>query len=264
MKQLLTKLTPPAGTENDPLPEGTDPNPGLAPTGEPNPGLTVVPSFSKSAINRYRKAVRRIDKNINAINNGLWELTEDLALIRDEQLYLIDGYTTMKEFAEKKYGKDPERIRQLIKAHDVMRELMEAGVSEEDLPENERLCRELRKVPLAGRPVVWKAVQEAAKLAGKKPDRGDVKRAAREKAGKDGDLETIEEAILDSLRKSKKALKVTIPFDALTDTFRAQLLGLAKAIADEATALMRSVTAKAVEERVAANGETDEEAEASE
>jgi hypothetical protein len=83
---------------------------------------------SKADVSRYRGAVQRLHKNLKTIDDTFRQVTADLALIRDRKLYLIGGYATLKEFCERELFKNPTRVQQLLAAHAIMRDLMEAGV----------------------------------------------------------------------------------------------------------------------------------------
>jgi hypothetical protein len=123
---------------------------------------------SKAQLGRYKKILAEIRSDIDMIDHAVARLGRNLQQIRDKQLYFCGGYATFKDFCEKELGKSRVQVFRLIQAYDTITTLMEAGVSEQDLPSTERLCREIRRLEPAQQAPVWRAVLKAVKNKGRK------------------------------------------------------------------------------------------------
>jgi hypothetical protein len=122
---------------------------------------------SKAQLGRYKKILAEIRTHIDLIDHAVARLGRNLQQIRDKQLYFCE------------LGKSRVQVFRLIQAYDTITSLMEAGVSEQDLPATERLCREVRKLEPEQQAPVWRAVLKAVKSKGRKPLVSDVQEAAR-------------------------------------------------------------------------------------
>ena len=233
---------------------------------EENKIITVAPDEvlkKPNPITRgfYNAAKERIHSNLETIATAAQEIWKDLAKIRENHWYRYDGYLTYEEFCLKELGKSRRHINRLLEAHEVTTRLLDAGVSKEDLPGNEKLCRAIRtEVPEERWAELWEAVKANTKAAGKTmPNVSDVTRAAQKLSGEASDQEAIHEKIMGQLRKAKKALQVSIPFDALTLAHRAELISVISQIESTATTLRQSLASKVVAERAAALNDKEEE-----
>ena len=65
---------------------------------------------------------------------------------KEEQL---EAAGIFEEFCRSFVGKDKRYVHRLIQAHGVIEDLMLEGVKESDLPNSERICRELASYPIS-------------------------------------------------------------------------------------------------------------------
>ena len=141
-------------------------------------------------------------------------------------------------------GQTRQQGYRLIQAHDIMVELLEAGVPHEELPETERMNRELRKVKPEHRPIVWRALVRAAREADSddaRPTIQDVRTAARR-------LETTSETrrreqgeVLAHFERTSNVLRSNIAFDMLDETVRQRLALVLAEIAESVQRLIRAL-----------------------
>src|ERR1700745_2341776 len=97
-------------------------------------------------------------------------------------------------------------IYKLINAHDVLQHLLEAGIPEADLPNSERLCREVRKLSEEEQAPVWRAVNKAAKERNKAPTIHDVQAVAVELTKTDGAIERQQTELLQKFEGIARAM----------------------------------------------------------
>ena len=202
---------------------------------------------SKADQERYRVALRRLHKNLETITNTFAQVSADLALIRERRLYLIGGYDSFKSFCEAELGKSRMRVNQLLQAHEIMRELMESGVPEAELPENERLCRELRGIPIDLRSEVWDLVKKNCARIGREPDRSDVHKAAKQLESDSAKRDRQQSEILRAYHRAAKLLGVTLAVESLAPNFRRRLTVELIAIDEQVKLLLTSLNSQALE-----------------
>jgi len=212
---------------------------------------------SKADHDRYRVAVRRLHKNLETISNTFAQVSADLALIRERRLYLIGGYDSFKSFCQAELGKSRMRVNQLVQAHEIMRELMESGVPEAELPENERLCRELRGIPIDLRSEVWDLVKKNCARTGREPDRSDVHKAAKQLESDSAKRDRQQSEILRAYHRVAKLLGVTLAVESLAPNFRRRLTVELMAIGEQVKLLLTSLNSQALE-RITDEKETED------
>lgn len=96
-----------------------------------------------------------VHKNITTAQNALHELADDLATIRRDRLYYLGGYATFGDFCKVEIG-SRTRAYYLLDAREVLENLLSAGFTEAELPDKERLCREIVKLSPTDQAKVWK------------------------------------------------------------------------------------------------------------
>jgi hypothetical protein len=236
-------------------------NPNYTLTTTDTAALSEVLKPSKADISRYRGAVQRLHKNLKTLDDTFKQVTADLTLIRDWRLYVIGGWATLKEFCERELFKNPIRVQQLLAAHAIMRELMEAGVPETELPENERLCRELRGIPVELRGKVCDIVQKKYRATGKKADRGDVQEAVQQLESESAKLDREQRETLKAYERAAKLLRTSLAVETLTSDFRSRIIVELTGIAKQVTTLIASLRSEALPEAVKEGTGHSEEAE---
>jgi hypothetical protein len=102
-------------------------------------------------------------------------------------------------------------VNRIIQAHDVIEELMLGGVKETELPNNERICRELANYPMPDMKKIWQRAKQLSLAAGKShSDSLTVREAA---ATAEGDPKARRRQIVELLQRFEgiaRALKLTI------------------------------------------------------
>jgi hypothetical protein len=125
---------------------------------------------------------------------------------------------------------------------------MEAGVSEHDLPGTERLCREIRKLDPDQQPVVWRAVHNAAKNKGRKPQVSDVQEAAVEIIQSPSVIERQQAELLHSVEGAARKLKIGLAVNLLTPAFKHKLIGVLLQISEAVQCMITTLKSPAVKE----------------
>jgi hypothetical protein len=132
------------------------------------------------------------------------------------------------------------------------------------LPENERLCRELRGIPIELRAEVWDIVQKKCRATGKKADRGDVQDAVQAVESDWARLDREQRETLKAFQRAAKLLGVSLAVESLTPDFRCRIVVELTGIANQVTTLIASLRSKAlpgaVEEGTGHSEETEDEA----
>jgi hypothetical protein len=204
----------------------------------------VVPTFTKHAIRHYNALKRQIHADVKTIASALLRLSKNLKEIRDKQLYFIDGHSTFQEFCQKEIGQSRQQVYRLIQAHDIMQQLLDAGVPLEELPEHERMCRVIREeLKPEQRAPVWKALVRACKENDDegRPTIQDVRTAARRR-------ETISETrrreqgeVVSVFERASNVLRCNIAFDRLDEQAQHRLMLVLTEIAESVTRLIRAL-----------------------
>lgn len=126
---------------------------------------------------------------------------------------------------------------------------------ENALPDNERLCRELRGIPVEPRAEVWDLVQQKCRATGKKADRSDLREAVKQ---------AEQRKTLNAYERAAKLLGVSLAVESLTPDFRRRILVELTGIAEQVTMLIASLRSKtlpgALEEETGQSEETEDEA----
>ena len=134
--------------------------------------------MSRAELNRYASLKEELASQLDIINTAFIKAGRILGQIRDERLYRGE-FDTFEQFCRSMVGKDKRYVNRLIQAHGVIEELMLQGVKESELPNNERICRELANYPLADIKKIYQRSRQMALSAGKAtPDSITVREAA--------------------------------------------------------------------------------------
>jgi hypothetical protein len=183
------------------------------------------------------------------VESGLLRIGHALKAIKEDRLYRAH-YTTFEEFMESEFGKGRQYGYKLIKAYDVLTNLLEDGVSAANLPDTERLCRELARISdrkmrknvweraelmaeHAGNPVDTKLIETAAQEIeeqeeeneGEKPDESKKVKADRHRHKKE---------VLEQYRSAQRALSAHLAFEEWDENELASLNNLITSIAHQA------------------------------
>jgi hypothetical protein len=211
--------------------------------------LSVSKPPSKAQVGRYKKILAEIHSDIDLIDHAVARLGKNLQQIRDKQLYFCGGYPTFKDFCEQELGKSRQQVYRLIEAYDTITTLMEAGVSEHDLPGTERLCREIRKLEPDQQPLIWRAVQNAAKNKGRKPQVSDVQEVAVEIIQSPSVIERQQAELLHGFEGAARKLKVGLAVNLLTPAFKVKLIGVLMQISEAVHCMITTLKSSAIKER---------------
>jgi hypothetical protein len=139
--------------------------------------------LSRSERQQYADLLQQVKADIKTAESALFRVSHALALIKDGRLYRAhDG--TFEEFIESELGKGRQYGYRLIKAHGVLTGLLEDGVSIANLPDTERLCRELGRLDPKMRKNVWERVKLQAERDDKPVDSNSIAEAKGEEATK--------------------------------------------------------------------------------
>jgi hypothetical protein len=160
--------------------------------------------------NRWKSLKEELASQLDIINTAFIKAGRILRQIRDERLYR-EEYDTFEKFCGSMVGKDKRYVNRIIQAHDVIDELLLGGVKETDLPNNERICRELANYPMPDMKKIWQRAKQLSLAAGKShPDSITVREAA---ATIEGDPKARRRQIAELLQRFERiarALKLTI------------------------------------------------------
>jgi hypothetical protein len=210
---------------------------------------SVVPALSKKEQQVYTRCLREVHEDLKLIHKAFVRLARNLAKIRDRRLYFAGGYATFEEFCGRELGRSRQQIYRIIAAHDTLQLLLDAGIPESDLPETERLCREIRALPPEAQAPVWRAVHRAKA----KPTIIDIQEEAVKHLNSSATIERQQKEVLQRLESAGRALKVGLPFDAMTPDFRRRLTVALMAIAETATLLLKALESKTLTDRSETN-----------
>src|SRR4029077_1856245 len=213
----------------------TTPNPSKPPT--------------KAQYKRYRVMVDEIHADIAVIEQALFRLGRNLKAIKEKRLYFCGGFSTFQDFCAKELGHTRQQTYRLILAHDVMQDLLVQGISPEELPQSERLCREIRLLPPEKHAKVWKAVMRVAKEAKRPPTIVDVQAEAMKDEKPKETLQRQQTELLRKFESASVVLKTAVAFDLLEPSFRLRMGAVLTEILETVQILLRSLTSTVVEER---------------
>jgi hypothetical protein len=119
---------------------------------------------------RYNHLLKEVKENIEVVEVGLLKISHALREIQKDRLYR-EHYSSFEQFVGAELGKGRAYGYRLIKAYDVLDSLLEEGIREENLPNAERLCRELARIKDPQmRKNLWERVQLMCKEQDKRID----------------------------------------------------------------------------------------------
>ena len=134
--------------------------------------------MSRAELNRYKALKEELASQLDIINTAFIKAGRILSQIRDERLYRGE-FDTFEQFCRSMVGKDKRYVNRIIQAHGVIEDLMLEGVKESELPNSERICRELANYPMPDMKKIWQRAKQMSLAAGKShPDSMTVREAA--------------------------------------------------------------------------------------
>jgi hypothetical protein len=222
---------------------------------------TSIPTLARADQNLYARCLKQIHEDLKLIQKSFTRFAKNMATIRDKRLYFAGGYATFEEFCHKEIGRTRQQVYRVIAANDVLQHLLTQGVLEAELPDTERLCREIRALPLEAQAPVWKAVVRAQRDKYRKPTIIDVQEEAVKHVNSEATIERQQKEALSKFEGMARGLKVGLAFDVMSDDFRRRVTVTLMAIADSVKVLLAALNSSAVQERVEADTESTEEAE---
>jgi hypothetical protein len=126
--------------------------------------------ITKRERTRYKTLLKEVKESIEAIEHHLLKLSHDLREIQKDRLYR-EHYDSFEAFIGAELGKGRAYGYRLIKAYDVLDGLLDEGIRAENLPNTERLCRELARIKDPKmRKNLWERVQLMCKEEDKEID----------------------------------------------------------------------------------------------
>jgi hypothetical protein len=119
---------------------------------------------------RYNAFLKELKDNTEVVETGLLKVSHALREIQKDRLYR-EHYGSFEQFIGAELGMGKAYGYRLIKAYDVLDNLLEQGIREANLPNTERLCRELARIkdPKMLKNV-WQRVQLMSKQQNKPVD----------------------------------------------------------------------------------------------
>ena len=203
---------------------------------------------TKADYKRYSSMLTEIRADIVVVEHALQRLGRNLRSIRDKRLYFCGGFATFQDFCQKELGQSRQQVYRLISAFDVMQDLLAQGVPQEDLPQSERLCREIRLLPQEKMGKAWKAIMRVTKEANRPPTIVDVQAEIVKTEEAPEKVQRQQRELLNKFESVSKALKVSVAVDLLEPSFRLRLAAVLSDIAETVTLLMRVLKNPSVEE----------------
>src|SRR5215510_1454588 len=126
---------------------------------------------------RYQKLKSDILDNIDIAHSALMRVSRDLKTIRDARLYREDA-DSFQDWCVRVLGKQRAYIYKLISVGDTLQTLLDQGVEGAELPNSERLCRELARYPGPDMRRIWqRAKQLAIRDGAAQPDSMTIREA---------------------------------------------------------------------------------------
>jgi hypothetical protein len=148
--------------------------------------------------------------------------------VQEDRLYR-KYYDSFEEFIKAELGHQRDYGYKLIKAHDVLTGLLEEGVSAANLPDTERLCRELARVPdKKERKLVWERSNMLAEKQGKPMDATLIQDVIDEQGegnpdDKDGEGESEDKTKTNQKRNKRQIKEALEKFRTLNKELMAHL-----------------------------------------
>lgn len=138
----------------------------------------IMGPMSRAELTRYSSLKAELADQLDIINTAFIKVGRIMSQIRDQRLYRGE-FDTFEQFCKSIVGKDKRYVNRLIMAHDVVEQLMLEGIKESELPNSERVCRELANYPTADITKIYRRAKQLALTKGKaQPDTMTVREAA--------------------------------------------------------------------------------------
>jgi hypothetical protein len=135
---------------------------------------------------RYRTLLHQIKEDISVVENSILRISRALAEIKTKPLWRI-YYHSWEEFVRVELGTGRAWGYRLVKAHSLLQQLMDEGVEESNLPDSERLCRQLLAFDPEMRKNIWDRVQLMSRKTGQPVDANLVEKVGTELEGEEGE-----------------------------------------------------------------------------
>ena len=208
-----------------------------------------IPVLAKAEHTLYAKCLREIKSDLQTVEKAFVRFVKNMAIIRDRRLYYAGGFATFEEFCTTEIGKATQTVYRLIAANDTHNLLRAQGVAEEDLPDTERLCREIRSIPAEFQGPVWKSVLRVKRDQGRKATIVDIQTEAVKIVNSDATVERQQKEVLSKIEGVARSLKMGLSFDTLTPDFRRRITVALMAIGEQVSALLSALKSPIVDER---------------
>jgi hypothetical protein len=212
---------------------------------------------SEDEVRRYVELVNAVHEDITTAQNALHRLAENLAIIHRDRLYYAGGYATFGDFARAEIG-SRTRAYYLLDAREVLGNLLAAGFTEGELPDKERLCREIVKLSTIDQVKVWKLLRKTQEETGKEPTSDDVDEAVQKLSERDSaqnpepdedrDEKQMEKLITDWSTAAKK-FKVGLSVASLTKSNCLRLAAILTEVQDSISRQMATITHREQQEQ---------------
>jgi hypothetical protein len=169
-----------------------------------------------SELVRYNALRKDLTDQLEIIHTAFRKVGRILRQIRDERLYRGD-YSSFEQFCQQVIGKGKRYLNQIIQAEGVVNELLFEGINERELPNSERICRELAQYPKPEMKKIWQKARQLALASGKaQPDSITVREAAAtiEGSASARDRQAVE--LVQRIESIQRMLKMTIGWGDLS------------------------------------------------
>src|SRR5215469_10844944 len=211
--------------------------------------LPAIPTLAKAEVTMYQRCLKQIHEDLKLIQKAFVRFARNMATIRDKRLYFAGNYATFEEFCQKEIGKSRQHVYRVIAAHDTLQNLLAQGVAETELPETERLCREIRQLPPEAQAPVWKSVLRVKREKGRQPTIIDIQEEAVRHINSEQTIDRQQKEVLQRIESAGRALKIGLSFETLTPDFRRRLIVTLMGIGESIAALLKALDSEAVTKR---------------
>src|ERR1700733_4672780 len=102
----------------------------------------------------FQRLTDEIRGDIVEIEARLLRISRNIATVRNQRLYR-DKYATFEEYLESEFQKGRQFDYKLCTCYNVLSSLVEQGVANTELPNVQRICLELAKIPEQDRKAIY-------------------------------------------------------------------------------------------------------------
>ena len=115
----------------------------------------IMGPMTPAELHKFKALKEELASQLDIINTAFIKAGRILRQIRDERLYRGE-FDTFQLFCDSMVGKDKRYVNRIIQAAGVIETLMLQGVRENELPNSERICRELANYPTSQLKLIYK------------------------------------------------------------------------------------------------------------